>query len=529
MLSAWKQWILLNPYRLIKYNLNNVSGDLDIATAYAPEIWSNKKFALQAARDLAKWHRGGELSHSLKQEMDEVLYKDVIDSGITVYEIDDLNEAIANDKFLRDLIGARNESVLKRGISRYWNGAKNFTRWRENVLRLAAYRFFKEKWEQGHKLYGASNPQMIDQLQTVEDKAARLARELIGDYGNISEAGEFLRKRLIPFWSWQEINAPRYVKLFRNLKDEGRGSRAAGLMAWKGTKLALKASALYVMVHMWNHMVHPDEEDELQEYQRRQLHLILGRREDGSIISIRFQGALSDALSWFAAEDLPEDIEDLTTGQATVQGKLAEAAKAGPTKLFHGLRPEPKMLFEATTGRTLYPDPWGGGRPIRDVTEHILRTFSLDSIYNKAVGKPQKGGGGWQQWFVNDLKNLVTYETAPGEAAYYNVKKKMYDYLDEKGIERPSPNPTNRSNALYYYRQALKYGDIPAAAKYKKKYFELGGTHRGLQSSVKRAHPLAGLPKRLRYDFRRSLSPEEEQTLRRAIAWYRQTYQGRGY
>lgn len=187
------------------------------------------------------------------------------------------------------------------------------------------------------------------------------------------------------------------------------------------------------------------------------------------------------------------------------------------------------MLFEATTGRTLYPDPWGGGRPIRDVTEHILRTFSLDSIYNKAVGKPQKGGGGWQQWFVNDLKNLVTYETAPGEAAYYNVKKKMYDYLDEKGIERPSPNPTNRSNALYYYRQALKYGDIPAAAKYKKKYFELGGTHRGLQSSVKRAHPLAGLPKRLRYDFRRSLSPEEEQTLRRAIAWYRQTYQGRGY
>ena len=33
-------------------------------------------------------------------------------------------------------------------------------------------------------------------------------RDLIGDYGNISESGQYIHRRLMPFYSWFEINAP---------------------------------------------------------------------------------------------------------------------------------------------------------------------------------------------------------------------------------------------------------------------------------------------------------------------------------
>jgi hypothetical protein len=47
--SGWKQWVLLNPKRIIKYNLNNQSGDLDIVIAYDPAIL---KEAWRAGKDL---------------------------------------------------------------------------------------------------------------------------------------------------------------------------------------------------------------------------------------------------------------------------------------------------------------------------------------------------------------------------------------------------------------------------------------------------------------------------------------------
>jgi hypothetical protein len=38
LMDAWKKWILINPLRVVRYNLNNLSGDLDIAFAYDPRI-----------------------------------------------------------------------------------------------------------------------------------------------------------------------------------------------------------------------------------------------------------------------------------------------------------------------------------------------------------------------------------------------------------------------------------------------------------------------------------------------------------
>jgi hypothetical protein len=524
-LNWWKRYILLNPFRVAKYNINNMSGDLDIALAYDPGI---VKYAVQAGRDLVKWHRrhlpGGKMDDVLYLEMDEALRDGVIGSGMTVHDIPDIGRGTGLEKIHKAIDGKKPHMV-----KRYWNSVKTFSTWRENVLRLAAYRRFQDRLAKGENLYGASNKEKVDATTDPKRKAALLARELIGDYGAISEGGQWLRRKMIPFYSWMEINAPRYVRMMRNLPHEGqkKGQKIAMTSlvgAKKASGLAIKASILFAAVQMWNQLFFPDEEDELGEVGRRQLHIILppGRREDGTISTMRFQGALSDALAWFGAEDAPQDVRELVERRKTVWDFLAEAPVEFVNKLFQGVRPDLKVPFEVAAGKAFWPDI-GRGQPIRDRMEHIVRTFSLDPIYRRFAGRPIRGGSPFGR-LMTDLMNITTYTNDPGEIAYHSVRRWTNEFAEKNNAEKPMVTPTTRGNALYRYKQALKYGHAEAAFKYMKQYKELGGTPQGIKISIKLAHPIGGLQVRFRGKFRRSLSPEQRISYDRAVRWYRDTY-----
>ena len=523
IMNSWKKWILINPYRVVKYNVNNMSGDMDIAIAYSPKIVSH--YLPKATRDLWQDFKHKEMPKELRREIDRAFTLGVLGSGWSIQEVTDVGNHLAFDKHMEALRGDR-PNLIKRA----WRNLAAYTTYRENMLRLAAYRYFLDRIKAGDKVYGASNKKEIDGITDPEEKAAKLSRELIGDYGNISHAGQWLRRHIIPFYAWMEINAPRYVRLFKNLPNEGgkagRGARVAGSLGvrlgWKTAKLGMKASALYALVSLWNATFFGDEEDELGESQRRQLHLILGRRDDGSIISLRIQGALSDALSWFGGEDLPQDINDVIKGKVSIWQKMKDAALAPAVKIINGLRPDVKSFAEVLSGQTFYPDPFNP-RPIHDKLENITRLFSLDGAYRWLAGKPKRGDTVGKQ-LLNDLISLGVYTSDPGESAYYDVLSKVYDFLEKNGRERSSGVPTDRSNALYYYRQALKYGDLKAAQKYLKKYYELGGIDTGITQSIKRAHPLAPLPKNWKGIFLRSLTPKERESYNLAVRWYNETY-----
>jgi hypothetical protein len=829
-LSMWKQWVLINPYRVFRYNLNNMSGDTDICMAYELKIIT--QYAMQAFKDLKAAHKGLPPG-KLKDEIDIATQKGVIGSGMTQWEIPELSD-VQSVKGLVDFFDGKSRNAL----TKTWEFSKSWTTLRENILRLAAYRYFKDQLAAGRKdIYAASNKIEIDQIVDMDDRAAKLSRELVGDYGNISHAGQYIRKRLIPFYSWCvpedteiltregwkkhselqigeevmsysmekretewqalldcvsfdvdedlvtlsnvqgkhqfrftkehrvpvieqykdkrkmvlakdlkqhhkiplvaphrfeegsilspidaallgwlvtdgyfrirsyspqsfeamlyqkkpemvkeirsrfadyitsesvhptteticfrlrakslrkirkvftskddlpgivtrlnkesceamfqammmaegsvvehknfaafpqndgpvidafqilcyrlgmaghirdknsngvsqkslyikrrdrisihkwaigneryvgkvwcpktangtwvmrqngkvmitgncEINAPRYVRLLRNVKHEGGGyGGMASVAAWKAAKLGLKAMTLMGMVMLWNAAFFADEEDELQETGREQLHLILGRRKDGSIITLRFQGALSDALQWFGLENPLETARLVASGRKSGGDLAKDSSTAGVLKLFQGLRPEPKLLYEVAAGQSFFPSP-ARPRPIRDTTEHILRTFSLDKPYKLLAGKPRQDGSIYEQ-LKKDIAGILVHYADPGEQAYYTARKYVYDWLDDQGKEKPTITPTNKSNALYYYKQALKYSDFEAAERYLKKYKELGGKEHNIGASIKRAAPIASLKLSDRYKFKQSLSPEQRETLRIATEWYKKHY-----
>jgi hypothetical protein len=189
---------------------------------------------------------------------------------------------------------------------------------------------------------------------------------------------------------------------------------------------------------------------------------------------------------------------------------------ATPNKLANSAAPFFKISGELITGKSIYPDI---SKPvqIRDRAEHAARFLSLDNEYKAIAGKPSRG-------YLDSLKGLYLYENDPGEAAYSNIRRMAAKYLEKAGKESVSGEPTARSSALYYHKQALRFGDDAAAERYRDEYITAGGTQAGIGKSIAKAHPMATLPLNERAKFRQSLSAEEEETLKRGIEWYRQVY-----
>ena len=443
-LRAWKQYILLNPYSVIRYNINNMSGDLDVVLAYQPKIL---KHAKGAAKDLMAWMKRNPMPARLQAEMDRARELGVIGSGWSVQEVEDLVKIHGMDTLTRHAV--MDEQINWWNVSKwpalYWQKVRDLTAFRENVLRLAAWRWFRENSQRA--VYGASKPEEIAAIRNPEERAAKLARELLGDYGNISHTGQWLRRHLMPFYSWIEINAPRYAYMLRNSRYEDAGAPgrvvAVGVKKaiWGATKYALKASMLYGLIHIWNHLMFPDEEEELGESGRRQLHIIIGRRDDGSIMTIRFQGALSDAMSFFGLEDFPQDVKDVVEGSRTITEKIVDAGKALVNRAWQAVRPEIKMAADVSTGMTTYPDVFRP-MPIRDRLEHVLRTFKLDSIYRAALDRPAPGKDSDSpvarkvEHLLGDLRRMLVYDTDPGVQAYYDTRRMVFEWQAKQGDER---------------------------------------------------------------------------------------------
>ena len=442
-------------------------------------------------------------------------------------------------------------------IEQYWGGVKNFTTYRENILRFAAFRHFRKELAAGKRPFAVSKNKEMKGLykaldegkMEIDDVAAKLSRDLIGDYGNRSKGGEWLREHAMPFYSWIEINSPRYWRLLYNAASEMRGEGIKGAGAAAGTagriglvaakkgatlagKTALKvgtltaaAAGMSALITVWNHTFFPDEEKEMG-LSRRELHLILGRnKETGEIKSVRFQGALSDMLDFVGMSDVFSHTADVVTGKATIGEKAKEAGeaikelkpvKSFASKLVNALGPQYKLPVELITKRTAYPDV-SRPRAIRDRGEYVAKTFSVELPYRIFSGKPLRG-------IKDEVMASIVYKTDPGEAAYFEARQLAMDFLRKKGEDTDVFTPSNKSNALYYYKKAITYKDDKAADRWLKRYKDLGGNERKMNESIRNARPMMATDRKHRAEFLNSLSKEEIEIFDRAEKWYNNIY-----
>lgn len=519
-LRWWKRWVLINPRRVLKYNLNNLSGDIDAVIA------GNPRALKHMGRAISEIHKVMIKGSAPSARYQEAVARGVFDSGLTVQEIPDIN-ALDQFRHLIEKPGVARRFTLS-PLMAVWRGLQRYTQFRENWLRYAAYLDYVERLEGGESLasigYGASRREMVEAVADPKDRAALMARDLVGDYGAISHFGEWLRRKLIPFWSWSEINLGRYWRLGANAYAQGigEGLRASGVIgAALGVRttayLALRMAVLYGMVQIWNNLFFGDDEDEMRTEERVRLHINLGRDDTGAVRTLRFQGAFSDMLSWVGWEEAVATLSDIEKGRAGFDELLGDIAKAPIKKVASGLTPVIQAPVEAATGKKVFwPDVFRP-RAIKDPWRNLFQTFSLEHEYDLIFDRPSRG-------YARSAGEAVVSRRDAGENAYHRARSLAFDWLRrEKGQEGVSVS-TPRADALHDWRLAKRYGDREGAQAARQRLRDLGVTIDDLRASVKRAHPLGSIAIRERGLFLSTLDARERDLLQRAISWYHEAY-----
>ncbi|WP_211236373.1 SNF2-related protein [Desulfovibrio inopinatus] len=513
--GAWKQWVLLNPLRVLKYNLNNTSGDFDAVVAGNHRTIFRLKDSYDDLRTASKAIADGKKP---PERFTEAVERGVIDSGFSVADVPDLGNL---EEFKRFQAKQRGIKSVADTALKYWELVRGGTNFRENLLRYAAYLDYADRIEADEDMtrigYGAAYPKMVNALDDPKDKAALLSRALLGDYGNISAYGQIVRDNLIPFYSWMEINTRRYNRLLLNAFQQSviKGVGTGALTGAKAASfLAFRTLFFYGMVQLWNNLFFGDDEDELAPEDRTQLHVLLGRDDDGNIRSLRLQGALSDYLAWIGLPDVVATATEITKGRASFTDILSSVGKAPINKVVSGINPAISLPAQLMTGETWWPD-FFNPRPIDDNAKEVARLFSLDKAYDIVVGKPSRGVG-------EMLESTVFYKRNVGEMAYGRVREWERHFRERQGIESgygSSPFSTLARD----YKKALRYGDTAAAATALDKIKTMGKTMNDVENSLLRSAPLAGLPRKDHDKFLATLDASEQKQVEQAEAWYRET------
>jgi len=515
---AWKVWTLISPRRYFKYNFRNLSGDADAVWLGNP---SGFKKMPKAITDLTDHFFS---KRPMSQNLQDWFERGGMQSTLQFQELGDINKL---DVFRK--LNTKKESLTEKGINKtwkaYWKAARLSTDFREAILRYANYLDYLEKIENGKlKNYGASIKEEINAIKSPKDRAFNLSNDLLGAYDDVSIIGQELRKRWIPFWSWKEVNFKRYTRFYKNAaKDNQRasfiGKKFVGSLVKSPItlarigKFAVKASALSAALMTWNQLKFKEEEDALPEYIKKTPHIILGRDENGKIVYFNRLGALGDFLDWFGVDDPPHIVRKYLDGKLSIKEAAVEMAKAPARVFVTGSRPDVKAVGEYLTGKSLFPDPFQP-RSVRDAAEQIFRSFGLENEYRELKGIPTPG-------YAESISNAFIYKIDEGDAAYidiYDDKKAFLKKVGKSGYSGGELTP--KSNALYYFKKAMKYKDGEAAEKYLKEYISFGGNLRGLKKSLTTLHPLNGLNVVEKMGFVSFLDDKGREKLKTAIKFY---------
>ncbi len=172
-------------------------------------------------------------------------------------------------------------------------------------------------------------------------------------------------------------------------------------------------------------------------------------------------------LEWVGLDDLAWTPEDLY---------------APADKIWGSITPFIKTPLEIAAGFTFFPE-FAHPKTIRDRWQYFFNTLGATDVYNAITGKPSANN------FVDIMKSTVMYTYDYKTSAYWDVMDAKNEFQNKADM---SVAPTRKSNALYYMKQAVRYGEQEKAIKYMNEYFEEDGTGRGIAASIATMNLLYG-------------------------------------
>ena len=568
ILTTWKVYQLISPPRYLKYNLRNLTSDIEYPFALNRGTF---KFVPEATKALFDYlFRGASPSGMLRQWIERGGIEATLQSQEmgAINHLKDFERIVNKYKTLKDAPAEVWNS--------WWKNARLSTDMRESILRYASFVSYVEQMKgnidkahvdkngniaKGHlhegrpKNFGASNPEEIMALDNLFDRAYWLSNELLGAYDRVSVAGKWLRKYLMPFWSWNEVNMKRFIQIMRNCANDDliaeqvgrffinkrrkqigvapvrnnsriwkskitRGIAMSPLIAINIGKTTLSLMLLWLLASIWNKIMFPDAQYTIPEHDRKGFHLVVGRNEDGSLIYYNRLGSITDLFEWIG--DVPWNyVNDVIKGRKTVMDVAKKIMAAPFVNIYGEVGPHFQITTELITGKSTFPDPTDPG-DIRDRVYHIMQGLGLAAVYNRIAGRPTRTWG-------DEVQRLLAYKQEQGQGAYYDIRDEVREFLKSEGVPqgRWSGERSPKAEALFYLRLAIRYEDARAMEKYAIQYVNNGGNSKDLETSLKNMHPLYGLSKeRKRKFYNEWLDDEGRERLRWAEKFYYETLLG---
>lgn len=560
----WKAWKLFMPQNHLRYEYGNVVADIEKVFSASPKTF---RYLPQAAKEVREMFAGGPITADLRAAIKEGAI-----NSITAQEMSQLSRLRAFEKFqtvaekIRDGVKRRGSSALYQPITNLAGlgdlSSVELSAFREGVTRyanfLANLEAIRNKARPDYAgAYWKDIEAIQDSAPGANDRAIRQASQIskstFGDYADISDTGQYLRDKLIPFYSWMEVNFKYHANLFRNLRDlvtdarmtkgeaADAAARAAGaLVAGTGAKVAggvvLRLALPYLAVALWNNSGGREElEDELSEEDRRRFHLIVGRDEDGKVQVIYANTAFADVTKWFSGPKFVQAMAGWIDGRTDFLTAVADwSSQIGPDLANNTLGsagPIAKIATAATLGKSTFPDVLDPRTiPAYDMRRHIISQATDDftaDLIERVVNKdymPAKDMGDWAQQLV-----LQVRQRDPEQWAFYSIKDKAADWYQERtGKARDSSYDAPDQQVLRNFRKAIYQGNLEEASKFYLRLLDLGYTAERFAASIRAQDPLGGLPKADRRAFVETLDPIDTEMLRRAYAYYARMSGNRG-
>lgn len=438
MQKDWKVWTLLNPFRAFSYMVRNITGDIDPAITAAPGII---KYAAGKGTLKELWnYYSGKLA--LSETIKDCRDLGVLGSAFTSANIPDLKDLAVFGRFFES-----KEGSIERLPKEYFKTVKKYNEFREGVLRVAAYKYYLDALNNGDTInYGGAKKSTVLNLQKEfgnKVAAAHLARNLLGDYTDMTVMGNWLRGYMIPFWAWNEINIKRFPRLIANAYEYGKETGTQRGTAKVTASVALSTSlrtalvlsrmaSYYAIFWLFNNLFFRDEEESLGNYDRANPHIITGKNPDGSFNVFRNVGATGDVAEWLGINDLIALYPQYKEGQISGKDVLKEMAKAPVNKFVQGLRPDIKAAQELLTGESLFPDAFNSRTVPRG--EVIPGVFGLADEYRAIKGAIAKEGSRAKP---NYLQRKITGVVDPRRNALYEMYDLRTKFLKKQGIDTP--------------------------------------------------------------------------------------------
>ncbi len=457
-IKAWKAWSTVGPKRIFSYSVRNITGDISPVIAVDPGILKEVTATVSDLRGLYKVTKP--LSEVQRASRD----LGVVSSGFFASEVSNVGN-LSTFNYL-DTLGKQTTRALTRPDLAYLETVGPINNFREDLLRHSAFRYYRNKLNNNEEInFGASQDLVVKQLQKDmgnDVAAAHLSRNLIGDYGNMSVAGEWLRRHLIPFWSFQEINLRRWPQITINAIKAGKGK---GRLATVYTAIAtMRLAQGYAALYTWNNVIAPfiwgfDDDDELSSYDRANPHIMLGRTSDGSIRVFRNVGAIGDFFEWFGLNEAISLMDKYKAGQVEESDIIREMLKSPIEKMVGGLRPDIKGGFEVLSGQSFFPSPFEPRSVERG--EAVANIAGLSDEYKWVKGMMLgKGDSARNNYWLRMFVGVVDpKKSALGEI--YDLRRR---FLDSKGARGKGVFPVSEYKIA---RDAVTNEDYNSFVKWK--------------------------------------------------------------